>query len=209
MWNLLALGASSVRYKPTASSGTITNPTYAYDADESPWATYANVSYTGSSVAGTPDNNIVDFTTFGTLNKANFSSLTLSYVYDFTITPAWASGVSGYVVTANFDILYSTDGGTTWTTGQDFKITYSNNGLYYASLYPATDISATGSGIGTALTSSLVKVESSVILPSSAFSSGLQDLQIRFISSTLESVRAGSPSSTCSYKVWDIRAEVS
>lgn len=210
MWNLLALGTSSVQYKPTASSGTITNPTYAYDVDENPWSTYANVSYTGSSVAGTTDNNIVDFTTFGTLAKANFSGVLPTVVIDLNLIPAYVLGVSGYVITSNFVILYSTDAGVSWTVTQDFGITYENNGGTYFSPYPAVDISGSGSGIGMVQGTTLTKTPCSCgLIPSSAFLTGLQDLQIRFISSTLKSTRAGNPSSTCAYKIWDIRADVS
>jgi hypothetical protein len=84
--------------RPTANAGTATNPTYAYDAST---ATSADVNY-GSSA--TPKYQVTTWQT----HMAGYKTLTLKVLYS-----AQAAANDTYRIT------YSTDGGSTWPTGND------------------------------------------------------------------------------------------
>jgi len=204
MWNLLPNGPSSTTYRPSAYTGTPGNPTLAYDIDTYPWATCSTATNAGSAVAGTPDDTIFTLTTFPTLSKAAFSSVDLYYVFSASGTVPFAAT---YVITAGFTIQYSTDGGSTWTDTFISGTTYIKGGLPFLLSPPAQDYSDTG--IENALFAPSSKLVGHVLIPSGDLTTGLQDLQIRFVTSTLTSVRGGSPASTVSYQVWDVQAEVS
>ena len=118
MWNLICQGTQSTVYRPTASSGTVTDPTKAYDVDTYHWSTSSTQTNTGSAVSGTTDNLSVSFTTFPTLAKTAFSTAILQIVVSATVTPY--NGISlGYIITSGLTTEYSTDGGSTWTKRLD------------------------------------------------------------------------------------------
>jgi len=204
MWNLLPNGPFNSVYKPSAFTGSVSNATYAYDADGYPWATCSTATNAGSSVAGTPDDSAFTLTTFPTLSKSAFSTIDLSYVISKSGT---APFTSTYVISAGITIQYSTDGGSTWTDVVALGTSYVKGLLSFQLPPPAEDHSDTG--IDVAGIASLSKIEGHVIIPSSDLTTGLQDLQIRFVTSTLTSVRAGNPASTLSYQVWNVQAELS
>ena len=87
MWNLLAGGNINAIYRPSTSTGTVTNGSYAYDEDASPWSTAATVSQSGSAVAGTPDNNTVVWSGFPVISKGNMSSILLQVIYSYGVNP--------------------------------------------------------------------------------------------------------------------------
>ena len=196
MWNLICQGTQSTVYRPTASSGTVTDPTKAYDVDTYPWSTSSTQTNTGSAVAGTTDNLSVSFTTFPTLAKTAFSTAILQIVVSATVTPY--NGISlGYIITSGLTTEYSTDGGSTWTqlfqAGNALKLSAPPyDRIQYPP--PAVDIASTGYLDANAVT--LSKSSFGVTIPSTAFSVGLQNLQVRFTTSTLKSTRAGNQQSS-------------
>ena len=83
MWGNLAQVDSSTTYRPSATTGVITNATSAYDTDAPPWTTYAEKALvTGSAVAGTQDTDTVTYTTFPALSKVSFTTCSLQVVND-------------------------------------------------------------------------------------------------------------------------------
>lgn len=206
MWNLQPRGAGSTVYRPTTSSGTATNPGYAYDVDAYPWATKAVKAQSGSAVAGTPDNISIIYSGFATLAKSAFSSINLSIV-------ARPQGVAdsefAYIITCALAISYSTDGGSTWTDISTIGTSYLPEGSanYITVFMPAQDISGPIASGGFNSFNEVAVFRK--VIPSGAMSVGLQSLQVKITLSTLTSTRAGNPASYVTVDIWDIAAEVS
>jgi len=199
--------------RPTASSGTITNPTYAYDlpssrADDPPYTTSADrATVTGSAVAGTPDYLTVEYNTFNALPKTNFSLCTLVIGISALVTYT-ALDSSGNAVISNVDVDYQVDGATwvrvkrygTWEIG---KTTYggaSDSSPLPGPYYPT---------IGAAVANTYTKETISAVIPAALFSSNLNNLKVRFVLGTCTNSVTPAYQSSGSYNVWDIRANIS
>lgn len=206
MFNLLSQGITSMTFKSTTASGTMTDPNKAYDVEEYPFSTFGTTGYTGSAVAGTADNNVAIFSGFDTLSKANFSSAILQIYINHNLTSVVQVGSSGWIITAAMKVEYSSDSGSTWKTMLDVGSAYRIGDMIYPTNYPAIDLSVTGL---TAAASGVASGYWTIQIPAADFTTGLQNLQVKFTSSTLKSTRTGNPSSSLVYKIYDIRAIVS
>ena len=199
--------------RPTASSGTITNPTYAYDlpssrADDPPYTTSADrATVTGSAVAGTPDYLTVEYNTFNALPKTNFSLCTLVIGISALLTYT-ALDSSGNAVLSSLDVDYQIDG-TNWINIKSYdtwvisKVTYgaaSNTSPLPGPYYPVA---------GSAVDNVFTKETLSVTIPSSSFPSNLSSLKVRFVLGTCKNSSPPNYQSSGSYQVWDIRANIS
>lgn len=204
MWNLISQGTQAATYRPSATTGTITNPTFAYDLEFYPWATKATTSKVGSSVAGTPDTTSYVFHTFPTLAKSAFSLAILRTAIDVSSTTPYVTG--SYGISAAVGIYYSVDGGASWLQcgGYNTSVT---NGVIETMRDDAYDVSLSAGFYMVPPSASRSEITAS--LPSSVFATGLQDLQLKFEVKTLKSSRSGNPASSVSLGIWDIIAEVS
>jgi hypothetical protein len=200
MFTIPAAGSGGIILvaRPSASSGTITDPSNAYDLpssrpDDPPYSTSADKAIiTGSSLAGTFDTDTVEYNTFPSRSKTTFSSCDIVIGFDVSITQI----VSPYSVGASLVIQYQVDG-SNW-------LSLFNSGK------PAIDYIEISGGppAFTRQVAELTKTTRSITIPSSNFPSNLNSLKIRFVASTLTE-STGVYSSTVSYKVWDIRANIS
>lgn len=128
MFTIPASGSGIPTARPSASSGTITNPANAYDLpsgrpDDQPYTTSADRALvSGSFVAGLPDYATVEYNSFTARSKANFSYCQLvigfsSIINDVVVSNTATIPPGNYYqnyVTAGLSIEYSIDGGTTW-----------------------------------------------------------------------------------------------
>lgn len=217
MFAAAALGGSGLILvaRPSASSGTITNAANAYDlpssrADDPPYTTSADRALvTGSTTAGTPEYVTVEYTTFPSKSKTNFSLCSLvigvSVVLNYTLL---ASGVDA--VTSGLDVEYQIDG-TNWIAIKNYdrwaiggKGSYggaSNSVLLPGPYYPST--------VGAPYEALNTKETLSVAIPASSFPSNLNSLKVRFVLGTCKNSTVTTYQSSGSYQIWDIRANIS
>jgi len=214
MFTIPATGSGSILVaRPSASSGTITNATNAYDLpaglpDDPPYSTSADrATVTGSAVAGTPDYVTVEYNTFPPRSKANFSqcqlAIGLSNILSAVAIDNAATAPPGTYTTnyvrAGLAVEYQIDG-TNWVTIKNYD-TAANS----------TNTGESGSFVtpGTVSTATTTKETLSVALPSSSFPSNLNSLKVRFVLGTCKNNVVTSYESSGSYQVWDIRANIS
>lgn len=186
MFTIPAAGGSGIILvaRPSASSGTITNAANAYDlpssrADDPPYTTSADrATVTGSTVAGTPDYTTVEYNTFPSKVKTNFSQCDLLIGVSALLTYT-ALDSSGNAVLSSLDVDYQIDG-TNWINIKSYdtwvisKVTYgaaSNTSPLPGPYYPVA---------GSAVDNVFTKETLSVTIPASSFPSNLNSLKVRF-----------------------------
>jgi len=213
MFTLPCGGSGSIFVaRPSASSGTITNATNAYDLpssrpDDPPYTTSADrATVTGSAVAGTVDYVTVEYNTFDTRSKTNFSQCQLvvgisKVLSAVAISSAPTSPPGTYTtnyVRAGLSIDYQVDG-TNWISlkAYDLASNATNTGEPGPLVSPGT------------VQTSTTKETLSVTIPSSSFPSNLNSLKIRFVLGTCKNSTVTTYQSSGSYQVWDIRANIS
>jgi len=199
--------------RPSASSGTITNATNAYDlpssrADDPPYSTSADRALvTGSAVAGTPDYVTVEYNTFPSKSKANFSLCTLVVgVSAFLSHTVLLSGTDAVI--SSLDVDYQIDGTNwvnikrykTWTIGKSTYGAASDSSPLPGPYFPA---------VGAADETTFTKETISAVIPASSFPSNLNSLKVRFRMGTCTNSVTTTYKSSASYSVWDIRANIS
>ena len=202
-------GSGLLVSRPTASSGTIATAANAYDLpsgrpDDPPYTTYADkATITGSLTSGTVDYDVVEFNTFTARSKTTFSECQLSVGVSTNLS-AVTVDVLGFV-TSSLDIDYQIDG-TNWTQLKRYTIQYHTYDLGVASNYvTAANYNSPGyiySQVGSTETLS-------VVIPSSSFPSNLSSLKVRFRLGTCTNSTLTTSKSFGSYRVWDIRANIS
>lgn len=189
--------------RPSASSGTITNAANAYDLpssrpDDPPYSTSADRALvSGSAVAGTPDYVVVEYNTFPSKSKSNFSQCQLSVGVSAVLTSVAVTDVGNFV-TPGFRVDYQIDG-STWVTMKSY--------------IEANNSSKAGAGptfpiVGSVDVLTVTKETLAVTIPASSFPSNLNSLKVRFRLGTCTNNVTGSQSNG-SYQVWDIRANIS
>lgn len=200
--------------RPSASSGSVTNPGNAYDLpsskpDDPPYSTYADVStVTGSGTSGTPDYAVVEFNTFPSKGKSNFSDCHLTFGLSVTL---WDRAISSTgppgkevtsFVTASLNIDYQVNGADWVNIKQYYQYAPAQN------LFPSPDI---GSPLipGTVSPYTISKETLSVIIPAASFTSNLNNLKIRFRLGTCTNNVSPFYTSSGFYSIWDIRANLS
>lgn len=222
--------------RPSASTGTITNATNAYDLpssrpDDPPYTTKASrATVTGSVVAGTVDYAIAEFNTFPSKSKSNFSICQLTIGYSSLLSASTVSTTfktNKYLnefVTSDFYIDYQING-SNWINITKETCFWSdtfvnNNGDLIQPIYsPAIDLGiASNSSIistdntvpipGVSSTASNQKI-ASVKINASSFSANLTDLKVRFRLGTCTNNGSAAYKSSGSYDIWDIRANIS
>ena len=215
MFTIPAAGGSGIILvaRPSASSGTITNATNAYDlpssrADDPPYTTSADrATVTGSFTAGTPDYVTVEYNTFPSKVKTNFSQCDLLIGVSALLTYT-ALDSSGNAVLSSLDVDYQIDG-TNWINIKSYdtwvisKVTYgaaSNTSPLPGPYYPVA---------GSAVNNVFTKETLSVTIPSSSFPSNLSSLKVRFVLGTCKNSTVTTYQSSGSYQIWDIRANIS
>ena len=223
MFTIPAAGGSGIILvaRPSASSGTITNATNAYDlpssrADDPPYTTSADrATVTGSAVAGTPDYDVVEYNTFPSKSKANFSQCQLVVGISASLSSICVSSVrtgptsyNNEYVTANLTIDYQIDG-LSWVTIRNF-VTYdgfdNNLGSSANSFIASSSIADTP---GAASSSVYTKQTISALIPASSFPSNLNSLKVRIRLGTCKNNVTTTYQSSGSYNIWDIRANIS
>lgn len=216
MWSSFQAGQPTTVYRPTNSTGTITNPTLGYDTDAYPWLTSADRALvTGSAAPGTVDTATVQFDTFASLLKSNFSSCTLQIVYSASLggdvvstVPAGGGQITTTIVQSGLQIQYQING-STWVN-LDLQ-----NGVIIALPPTAQDgfganaYSFTWASPDYLLSNTQTKKQLTTTILSSAFAANLSDLKIRFVLQTCTNSTDNTKKSYGSYNVWDIRAIVS
>lgn len=213
-------------WRPTASTGTgapFSNPSNAYDLpssrdDDPPYTTYGDSGFiTSTSSVGVTQNNDAEFNTFKngiatSLPKSNFSQCELKIGVSIN-TIAVAIGFSGAgpytnnYVTGNLAIQYQVDG-TNWVTIKNYPARNAYGELTSPSALATYSGMAYHETIPADVISSVDRETVNIIIPSSSFSTNLNNLKVRFRVSTIKDA-SGSYSGTVSYKVWDIRANIS
>lgn len=175
MWNLLSLGVNSTIYKPTAYTDTnsiTTGEGYAYDNDLVT-RSVANQSSSGSD--GVVLEQSTTYHTFTTLSKANFSNVVIQVVFGAHAYSGSATGDK--IVTACALLDYSVDGGSTYINFYTLSSGWSLGGVKIDPGYPPTIITIPGSSPTNVISSSYTTSVKDI--PSSLFTTGLQDLYIR------------------------------
>ena len=198
--------------RPSASTGTITTAANAYDLpssqpDDPPYTTSADrATVTGSTLAGTPDYDVVEFNTFPTRSKTNFSQCQLviglsNTISDVAIISAPTAPPGTYTtdyVTAGLSVEYQIDG-TNW-------VAIKNYGTAQNSVNTGEDGPFVPAGY--VLNRTTTKETLSVAIPSSSFPSNLNSLKVRFVLGTCKNSTTTTYQSSGSYNVWDIRANI-
>ena len=215
MFTIPAAGGSGIILvaRPSASSGTITNATNAYDlpssrADDPPYTTSADrATVTGSFTAGTPDYVTVEYNTFPSKAKTNFSQcnlvIGLSVVLNYTML---ISGVDA--VTSGLDVEYQIDG-TNWVTIKNYERWTIGKVILGGASNSQTQPGPYYVPVGTIFEALNTKETLSVTIPSSSFPSNLNSLKVRFKLGTCKNSVTTTYQSSGSYQVWDIRANIS
>ena len=199
--------------RPSASSGTVTNAGNAYDLpaggpDDPPYTTSADRAVvTGSAVAGTPDYVTLEFNTFPSRSKANFSLCQLMIGLSNSLssvavsnTPTVPPGTyTTDFVRSGLTVEYQIDG-TNWISIKNYdqaanSVNTGESGPFYTP--------------GTVVTSVVTKETLSVLIPASSFPSNLNSLKVRFVLGTCKNNVVTSYESSGSYQGWDIRANIS
>jgi len=213
-------------WRPTASTGTgfpFTDPGNAYDLpssrpDDPPYTTYAYSGYiTSTSGAGVVQYNTAEFNTFKqglatSLSKSNFSQceLKIGISINQIAVAIGFTGTGPFVntyVTANIAVQYQVDG-TNWVTIKNYPGRNASGDLLSPSAAAASSSMAYHETIPSDVISSVSKDTLNVIIPSSAFSSNLNNLKVRFYVGTVKDA-TGTYSGTAFYSIWDIRANIS
>ena len=208
--------------RPSASSGTITNATNAYDLpaglpDDPPYTTSADVALvTGSTVAGTPDYATVEYNTFPSRSKANFSVCNLKVGVSTSLSATCLSLVSGggnstnVFVCSDLTIDYQING-STWVNLKNFQCDYGfdSGGSMGVAANSSASISDKFIPVGEIVTFATAKATYSVNIPSASFPSNLNSLKVRFRLGTCKNSVVTTYQSSGSYNVWDIRANIS
>lgn len=210
MFTMPAAGGSGIILvaRPSASTGTITNPANAYDLpssrdDDYPYTTSADrAEVTGSTAAGTPDFVTVEYNTFPSRSKTTFNECRLSVGVNVNLSAA-SVNVTGFV-TSSVDVDYQVDG-SNWVRLKRYTVIYNS-----ADLGQAANFSWAANSGSPYIYSQVGPIETlSVIIPSSSFPSDLNSLKIRFVLGTCTSNTVPAPKSAGAYHVWDIRANLS
>lgn len=213
--------------RPSASSGAITNPTNAYDlpsgrADDPPYSTYATSgTITGSATAGVADFVNLEWNTFPSRSKSNFSTceLVCGLVYTYYATQivnlvGGGHEITNYVI-PSLQVQYQIDG-SNWVTIRDFFTPFDD-----VNIGPAQDnaggtdtpvigySSSLGSGVGSTYYWNDGVQTLSVKIPASSFPANLDTLKVRFVIGTCTStVGGGSYKSSATVYMYDIRANI-
>jgi hypothetical protein len=203
--------------RPSVSSGTINNPTYAYDLpssrpDDPPYSTYADVSLVGgSSPSGAPSYTTVEYNTFPSWSKTNFATCQLTIGLTVGLREQ-AVGSTGHGppnpayftswVTSDFSVDYQVDG-TNWVTIKLYT-TLANAQNSVLDTESTTSPIVNGSG----RQYDWIKETISIDIPSSAFTANLSNLKVRFRLGTVTNSVVGGASSGF-YGIYDIRANLS
>jgi len=214
--------------RPSASSGTIINPTLAYDlpsgrADDPPYSTYADSgSVSGSAVAGTPDFRTLQWDTFPSRAKTNFTNceLKIGLVYSYSAMQTFEATGGGHVISnyviPSLQVQYQIDG-STWSTLQNIYVPFGET-----TIGPAADgsggtdtfvtgyLSVIGSGAGSIYGWNAGITTLSKNIAATAFPTNLNSLKVRFILGSCTSViGSGNYKSSYQLSVYDIRANIS
>ncbi len=212
-------------WRPTASTGTgfpFTDAPYAYDLpssrpDDPPYTTYASSGpITSTSGAGVIQYNTAEFNTFKqglatSLPKSNFSQCVVS-VGISTNQASIAFGFTGtgpfynQYVTANIAVQYQVDG-TNWVTIKNYPGRNAIEDLVSPSALAVSSAMAYHETIVSDVITSTTRDTISVTIPSSAFSSNLNNLKVRIHVGTVKDA-SGAYASYASYQLWDIRANI-
>ena len=215
--------------RPSASTGTITNPTNAYDLpsgrpDDYPYLTSADrATVTGSVTPGIVDYDIVEFNTFPSRSKSNFTNCNLSIVLtaalSSTVLPYPSGGILTYpsFVTSSIDVQYQIDG-STWITLKTIDSQYNVYGIdnfYGYDLGQASNGTSVYTGFNFPLDGTITtfinvppKYSISTNISSKLFPSNLNSLKVRFRLGTCTNSSTTSYKSSGSYSIWDIRANL-
>lgn len=212
--------------RPSASSGTITNATNAYDLpsgldDDPPYTTSADrATVTGSATPGAVDYATVEYNTFPSRSRANFALCSLvigvSASLDAVATSSAAisggdGGYQNYYVTSSLIIEYQVNG-STWVQAKQFNCVVGNKTVGFTDLGTASNVaSARGDEetAGTVRTTAYIKEKVAVQIPAGSFSTNLNNLKVRFRLATCTNSTTTSYQSAGSYNIWDIRANIS
>jgi len=208
-------------YRPTASTGTITNGSNAYDLpsgnpDEPPYTTYADrAAVTGGSPDGTVVYDVVEYNTFPSLSKTNFSEcqLVIGLTASLSATCITSLYAGGYVwnstfVTSHLSIDYQIDG-TNWVTIKYYTVKTIDD-VDLGGAANSITVKTGNSYIPGDPATYLPGVETfSVSIPASSFPSNLNSLKVRFRLGTCTNSVTPAYKSSGSYNVWDIRANLS
>ena len=208
--------------RPSASTGTITNPTNAYDLpsgrpDDYPYLTSADrATVTGSATPGTVDYATVEYNTFPSRSKTNFTQCSLnivtsSYLIATATTLTGSGPFTTTYVTPSLSIDYQVDG-TTWITIKLYDVKVQNGLKTFVSLGEASNSKSVtsfgGDSPGTGESTTYTKDVVSAIIPASSFPSNLNSLKLRFRLVTCTSTVDPTFKSSVTYNIWDIRANL-
>lgn len=205
--------------RPSASSGTITNAGNAYDLpaskpDDYPFTTSADRALvTGSAVAGTVDYVTVEYNTFPTRSKANFTQCSLNIGMSASLVATCLSVDSGIRIASTFvspslGIEYQVNG-TNWVK-IDLLTCLADGTLSIGTAANETaSIITSSTPFGEPLTTNYTKIIRSVTIPASSFTSNLNNLKVRFKLGTCTNSLTPAFTSSGSYNIWDIRANIS
>lgn len=208
--------------RPSASSGTITNAAQAYDMpgganDDPPYSTNASRAIvTGSATPGTVDYDVVEYNTFPSRAKSNFSLCQLAIGITSTVSPAVVASSFNFktglydtsYVTSSIAVDYQVDG-TNWVNIGTFS---GHDPFTGANLGEASNLVAVNTPIlYTAGVNYPETIKSTLtkIIPAASFPSNLNSLKIRFRMGTCTNNAVTTSKSNGSYLVWDIRANIS
>jgi len=208
--------------RPSASTGTITNAGNAYDlpgglSDDPPYTTSADrATVTGSATAGTVDYDVVEFNTFPSRSKANFSVCNLKVGVSTSLSATCLSLVSGggnstnVFVCSDLTIDYQING-STWVNLKNFQCDYGfdSGGSMGVAANNSANISDLFIPVGEIVTFATAKATYSVNIPSASFPSNLNSLKVRFRLGTCKNSVVTTYQSSGSYQIWDIRANIS
>lgn len=213
-------GGGTVVFRPSASSGTITSAGSAYDLpssrpDDPPYTTSADrATVTGSAVAGTVDYDVVEFNTFGSRSKSNFSQCNLVVGISNTLNaivlsygPTGGGHTSIQYITSDLTVDYQING-TDWINIKTYHVT-GNGDLGPASNSVTIVDPDSGGTPGDITTTTVTKETINVVIPASSFLSNLSSLKVRFRLGTCKNNVVTTYQSSGSYSVWDIRANIS
>lgn len=174
MWNLLSLGVISTIYKPTAYTDTnsiTTNEDRAYDAS---LVTFSTAIQSSSGSDGVVLEQSTTYHTFATLSKTDFSDVVLEVVASAYAYSGSATGDK--IVTSCILLDYSVDGGSSYINFYTLSSGWSIGGVITNPGYPPTIVTIPGGSPVTSGDSYITIVKD---IPSSSFTTGLQDLYIR------------------------------
>ncbi len=226
MFTIPAAGGSGIILvaRPSASSGTITNAANAYDLpssrpDDPPYITSADrATVTGSLVAGTPDFITVEYNTFPSRLKTQFTRAQLVIGISANLTATVLASSTNFktgTITTNYvvpdlTIDYQIDG-TTWINLANIHVFYSlSASIDLGVASNDTAINQTfESVVGSTLSTDSSKRTYSVDIPATSFPANLNTLKVRFKLGTCTNSVNTSYKSSGSYSVWDIRANIS